>query len=170
MIAPNIIEELGGPLSEPDVGMTGAYLVYESGRVQHAGHRYAERGYKHAFPDFNLGEAGPFCALMVDREVSGLTAACVALRREVYEAVGGLTELLPANFNDVDFSLKLRAAGHRLVWLHRAQLYHFESQTRQAVVHQWEIDLMRKRWGAFRRDSYSEEEPIERIRRERAGI
>ena len=169
-ITSNIIEELCAPLAQADVGMTGAYLVYENGRVQHAGHRYAERGYKHAFPDFNYGDAGPFCALMVDREVSGLTAACVALRREVYEEVGGLSELLPGNFNDVDLSLKIRSAQYRLLWLHGAQLYHFESQTRHPVVHQWEIDLMRRRWGVFTRDHYAEEEPLERLRRERAGI
>jgi GT2 family glycosyltransferase len=157
VIAPNFIEELCAPLAEQSVGMTGAYLVHEGGSVQHAGHRYAERGLKHAFTDNRFGDPGPFCALMVDREVSGLTAACVALRRNVYLEVGGLSEQLPLNFNDVDLSMKLRTAGYRMVWLNRVQLYHFESQTRVPLVHTWEVELMRSRWGAPERDSYSHE-------------
>lgn len=157
VIADNIIEELCAPLAQHDVGMTGAYLVYENGLVQHAGHRYAERGFKHAFSDYSFGEPGPFCALMVDREVSGLTAACVAMRRETYSEVGGLSEQLPLNFNDVDLSMKVRTAGYRLVWLNRAQLFHFESQTRVPVVHEWELDLVRARWGIKRTDAYATE-------------
>jgi glycosyltransferase involved in cell wall biosynthesis len=157
VIGDNFIEELCAPLAQDNVGMTGAYLVYENGSVQHAGHRYGERGYKHAFSDNNFGDPGPFCALMVDREVSGLTAACVALRREVYQEVGGLSEQLPLNFNDVDLSLKIRSAGYWLVWLNRVQLFHYESKTRVAIVHQWEVDIMRARWGVAERDSFAHE-------------
>jgi glycosyltransferase involved in cell wall biosynthesis len=157
VIADRFIEELCAPLAQHEVGMTGAYLVYENGSVQHAGHRYAERGFKHAFSDNKYGEPGPFCALMVDREVSGLTAACVALRRETYIEVGGLSEQLPLNFNDVDLSMKLRSAGYWLVWLNRVQLFHFESQTRVAIVHQWELDLVRARWGVAVEDAYAHE-------------
>jgi glycosyltransferase involved in cell wall biosynthesis len=157
VIADRFIEELCAPLAQNDVGMTGAYLVYENGSVQHAGHRYAERGYKHAFSDNKYGDPGSFCALMVDREVSGLTAACVAMRRETYLEVGGLSEQLPLNFNDVDLSMKLRAAGYSLVWLSRVQLFHFESQTRVAVVHQWELDIVRARWGIPAEDEFAHE-------------
>ncbi|MBC7519312.1 MAG: glycosyltransferase [Microbacteriaceae bacterium] len=170
VIADNFLAELCGALSEKDVGMTGAYLLYESGMVQHAGHRYAERGYKHAFHEHSLGDPGPFCALTVDREVSGLTAACIAMRREVFVEVGGFSERLPANFNDVDLSLKVRAAGYRLVWLNRVRLYHFESQSRVAKVHQWELDILRQRWGIPRRDAYSEIAPPEPSRGARAGL
>jgi GT2 family glycosyltransferase len=157
VIADRFVEELCAPLAQNDVGMTGAYLVYENGSVQHAGHRYAERGYKHAFSDNKYGDPGSFCALMVDREVSGLTAACVAMRRETYLEVGGLSEQLPLNFNDVDLSMKLRAAGYSLVWLSRVQLFHFESQTRVAVVHQWELDIVRARWGIPAEDEFAHE-------------
>ena len=170
VIADDFIEELVGPLSEEDVGMTGAYLIFEDGRVQHAGHRYAERGFKHAFLDYHDGDPGPFCALKVDREVSGLTAACVALRREVFAEVGGMSEQLPVNFNDVDLSLKLRAAGYRLLWLNRVQLYHFESRTRVPEVHQWEVDLVRARWGVESVDRYTHEVTEKVHRRRRAGL
>jgi GT2 family glycosyltransferase len=154
VIADAIVEELCAPLAQADVGMTGAYLVYESGSVQHAGHVYADRGYKHAFPESRLGDPGPFRDLYLDREVSGLTAACVALRRDVYLEVGGLSEALAVNFNDVDLSYKLRAAGYRLLWLNRAKLYHFESQSRVPSVEKWELDAIRARWGVTRRDPF----------------
>lgn len=157
VITENFIPELCAPLAEADVGMTGAYLIYENGWVQHAGHRYARRHFMHAFSNNKLGDTGPFCALLVDREVSGLTAACVALRREVYEEVGGLSQQLPVNFNDVDLSLKLRSAGYRLLWLNRVKLYHYESKTRVAVVHQFEVDRLRARWGVPDRDAFSHE-------------
>jgi GT2 family glycosyltransferase len=83
-----------------------------------------------------------------------LGAHCVALRRETYEEVGGLCEELPGNFNDVDFSCKVRRAGGRLLWLASVELYHFESKTRERVVHQWEYDLVTRRWGVPRRDVF----------------
>ena len=92
------------------------------------------------------------------------------MRREVFVEVGGFSERLPANFNDVDLSLKVRAAGYRLVWLNRVRLYHFESQSRVAEVHQWELDILRERWGIPRIDAYSEIAPPEPSRGARAGL
>ena len=87
-------------------------------------------------------------------ECSGLTAACLAIRRETYEEVGGLCEELPINFNDVDLSYKVRSLGLRLLWLSDVSLYHFESQTRVPTVYQWEQDLIAQRWAIPRRDAY----------------
>ena len=155
----NFLEELCGPLAEESVGMTGAYLLYENDTVQHAGHSYTERGYKHVYRGFARDDPGPFAALAVDREVAGLTAACVAIRRNVFAEVGGFSQSLPINFNDVDLSLKLRSAHYRLLWLNRVRLYHFESQSRVAEVHEWEVDRLRARWGTPVRDPYSELAP-----------
>jgi glycosyltransferase involved in cell wall biosynthesis len=170
VISDDIVEELCAPLGEPDVGMTGAYLVYEDGGIQHAGHSYADRGYKHPYQDYSLGDPGPFCALLVDREVSGVTAACAAIRREVFAQVGGLCEDLPANFNDVELCNKLRASGYRLIWVNRAKLFHFESRTRVAEVHQWEVDLLRRRWGIPKRDAFLRTRDYTIRRKERAGL
>ena len=90
--------------------------------------------------------SGPFNALAVNRECSGLTGACVALLRSTYDEVGGLTESLPVNYNDVDFSFKIGHAGLRMVWVNNARAFHFESQTRVAVVHAWEYDIITRRW------------------------
>jgi glycosyltransferase involved in cell wall biosynthesis len=170
VIVDDFVAELAAPLAQSDVGMTGGYLLYENNDVQNGGHRYAERGFKHAFSEYSLGDPGPFCALMVDREVSGLTAACVALRRETFAKVGGLSEKLPINFNDVDLSFKLRKAGYRLLWLNRVKLYHFESKSRVPIVYQWEVDIVRARWGTSQTDGYIEEQQEPVPRRRRAGL
>jgi|BarGraIncu00222A_1022003.scaffolds.fasta_scaffold00589_8 glycosyltransferase involved in cell wall biosynthesis len=154
VITEDFLEQLIAPLAEPDVGMTGARLLFADGRLQHAGHVYEDGHLRHALLGASADDPGPFASLWVSRECSGLTAACVALRRATYEEVGGLCEALPGNFNDVDFSFKVRRTGGRLLWLAGVELYHFESQTRERVVHQWEYDLVIRRWGTISRDPY----------------
>jgi GT2 family glycosyltransferase len=148
------LDRLATYLDEPDVGLVGPRLVYEDGRLQHGGHVYGGDDWFHARLGAGGDDVGPFCALIVSREVSGLTAAFVAFRRSDYLDVGGMSELLPVNFNDVDFSLKVRSAGFRLIWTPRVTAYHFESRTRQPVVHQWEVDQLIGRWGRPKVDPY----------------
>ena len=71
----------------------------------------------------------PLRPLAVERECSGVTAACALIRRDVFDAVGGFDVEFPSNYNDVDFCLKVRAAGHRIVWTPWALWHHFESRT-----------------------------------------
>jgi glycosyltransferase involved in cell wall biosynthesis len=153
--SPQWLEELIGPLSEPDVGMTGANLRYSDNTLQHGGHIYSDGELRHyrlgCVPRLDLD----FGALFVNREVSGVTAACAALRREVFEEVGGLAEALPVNFNDVDLSRKVAAAGYRVVWVARSTLFHFESRSRPRGVHQDEVDTIRRRWGSPLKDRFS---------------
>ena len=101
-----------------------------------------------------MDEERDFGALALNREASGATAACAALRRDVFEEVGGLSEELPGNFNDIDLSLKIRGAGYRILWLAHSVLFHFESRTRDRIVHQWEVDKITRRWGMPNRDRY----------------
>jgi len=152
-ITDGFLEQLVAPLSEPGVGMTGARLMFGDGRLQHGGHLY-EDGYRHAFLGASPDDPGPFAALRVNRECSGLTAACVALRRDTYEEVGGMCEELPVNFNDVDFSYKVRRLAGRLLWLADVELYHFESQSRERVVQPREYDFVTRRWGIPRHDLF----------------
>ena len=134
--------------------MTGARLLFANTTIQHAGLTLDQNDLTHVFAGAVQSDGGPFAALLVNRECSGLTAACVALRREVFDEVGGLCEALPINFNDVDLSCKLRHLGYRLVWVANATAYHFESQTRVPVVHKWESDLIAKRWALPDDDPY----------------
>jgi GT2 family glycosyltransferase len=153
------LHALVGPLAEPSVGMVGAYLLYEDGHVQHAGHQYSEGGFRHALTGWRDGDAGPFAALMVDREVSGVTAALAAMRRDDYIAVGGMSEELPVNFNDVDLCMKVRMEGLRIVWAHRARAYHFESRTRDRSVDPVEVATLRRRWGRPAIDAFVKPDP-----------
>jgi GT2 family glycosyltransferase len=153
-ITEGFLEQLVAPLAEPGVGMSGARLLFADGSLQHGGHVYEDGHFWHAFLGALPDDPGPFSALWVNRECSGLTAACVALRRETYEEVGGLCEELPGNFNDVDFSYKIRRTGRRLLWLANVELYHFESQTRERAVHEWEYDFVARRWGIPQNDPF----------------
>ncbi len=160
-ISPKIIEQLMGPLAEPGVGMVGANLVYPDGLIQHAGHQYSENGFKHSYFQERSEWSGPFAALTIDREVSGVTGACADLTRDTYFSVGGLSEALPSNFNDVDLCFKIASAGLRILWLHRVKLYHFESKSRDNAVSQWEVDRVRSRWGRQFIDPYVRAEHTE---------
>ena len=122
--------------------------------IQHAGHNYDKGQYLHAF----LGEPreypGPFGALLINREASGVTAACAAMRRGTFFEVGGFTELLPLNFNDVDLCYKTRKEGYRIVWVANCEAYHFESLTRVNKVEAWEKAIAVRRWGRPKNDRF----------------
>ena len=97
----------------------------------------------------------PLRPFAVERECSGVTAAAALIHRAAFEEVGGFPTELPLNFNDVDFCLKLRAAGHRIVWTPWAQWYHFESRTRVPELAPGEYEFINERWHyAINNDPY----------------
>jgi GT2 family glycosyltransferase len=147
VLSPRWLENLVGPLDEPDVGLTGAKLYFSDGSIQHAGHGYWNKHYHHPFRYWTREEAGPFGELTVNREMTGVTAACSAMRRDVFLEIGGFAEALPSNFNDVDLCYKVAHAGYRTVWVANSELFHFESQTRDATVQAWERHFVVRRWG-----------------------
>ena len=155
VISDRWLENLVGPLDEPDVGLTGAKLYFSDGSIQHAGHGYWGRHYHHPFRFRTREDSGPFGELIVNREVTGVTAACAATRREVFLGIGGFTEALPSNFNDVDFCYKVARHGYRTVWVANCELFHFESQTRDATVQSWERHFVVRRWGIPDKDLYT---------------
>jgi O-antigen biosynthesis protein len=145
-----MVENLIAPLSEPDVGAVGPKLLFEGSRIQHAGVSYGSGSIAHLYYRVAHPAAmGYLGELWTNREVSALTGACLAVRREAFEAVGGFSENLPVNFNDVDFCLKLRHSGRRLVWLWNVVMYHYESISRDSRVRVWEVDWITERWGDF---------------------
>ena len=146
VISPSWIEELIGHLVQPDVGMVGPLLLLDDGRVQSAGHFY-EAGAHHVAAGVLSSENGPFGVLTFPAERSGLTFACTAFRRSVFEYVGGLSIEFPRAFNDVDFGNKLLMSDMRIVWTPDAVLYHFESLTRDPRVEEFEVARLYARWG-----------------------
>ncbi|PFG32515.1 glycosyltransferase family 2 protein [Sanguibacter antarcticus] len=152
--SPGFLPQLAAPLFESGVGATGARLLFPDNTIQHAGLVFYGNDYAHAFHRVPGDDYGPFTALTVNREVSALTGACLAMLRTTYDHVGGMAESLPVNYNDVDLSFKIRREGLRLVWLNEPTAYHFESQTRVAVVHPWEHEIMKRRWFGPDDDAY----------------
>ncbi|WP_410474886.1 glycosyltransferase family 2 protein [Guyparkeria sp. TX1] len=155
-INPDWLDEMVRQACRPEIGCVGAKLYYPNGRIQHAGvilgiGGVAGHGHKH-FP----GEhPGYFSRLKLAHNVSAVTAACLLVRRSVYDQVGGLDEEnLPVAYNDVDFSLKVREAGYRNLWTPYAEAYHHESVSRggrdtpeKRRRFKGEITYMRTRWG-----------------------
>lgn len=116
----------------PEVGAVGALLEHSDGRVQHAGVLIGVNGSaEHAFREWPSRAAGYLALLRSTRQVSAVTAACLAMRREVYEQVGGLDEsALPVELNDVDLCLRIGEAGLAILWTPFARLAHREGGTR----------------------------------------
>lgn len=149
-ISEGVPEHLTAPLREDGVGATGPKLHFEDGTVQHAGLIYGNGTIAHSYYRAPGDSLGAYAELWTNREVSALTGAAFAVRRDVFEEVGGFCELFPVNYNDVDLSLKVRRTGRRLVWVHDVVLYHFESVSRSNTVHDWEKELICRRWGDYR--------------------
>ena len=116
----------------PEVGAVGAKLIFPNETIQHAGITMGIGGVAgHAFKYLPRDADGYFSQLQVVRNTSGVTAACLLTRRDVFEAVGGLDEVnLTVGFNDVDFCLKIREAGYLIIYTPFAELYHYESLSR----------------------------------------
>ena len=132
------LEQLVAIAQQEDVGAVGAKLLYADGTLQHGGLRY-EGGLIGHISGGGPEHADPFGTNLVDREVVGVTAACLAQRRIVWDHLGGLDESLPVSFNDVDYCARMRAKGYRIVQANSVSLFHFESKTRSGGAHEWEV-------------------------------
>lgn len=140
------IERLICFLEDESIGAVGPLLLLENGLVESAGH--TNRGPKNFLNETSRSfPYGVWWPLLVNREVSGVTGACLGIRRETFFSVGGFSEIFPANFNDVDLCHKLIEDGYRIIWTPDAELYHFEMKSRSKRVTQPERDNMMRYLG-----------------------
>ncbi|MFC4172953.1 glycosyltransferase family 2 protein [Microvirga sp. GCM10011540] len=158
VISGDWLGEMVGYAVQPRIGCVGAKLFYGNDTIQHAGivlglgggaghgHKFAARA-----------ERGYLDQLATARDVSAVTAACLLVRTEVFREVGGLDpETFAVAFNDVDFCLKVMAAGYTNVWTPFAELYHHESVSRghdvtpaKARRFAREVRALQERWGPW---------------------
>ncbi len=156
----NWLEEMGGYAQREKIGCVGAVLLYPDNTIQHGGIFLGLSGdpklppvARHAFKGQPASYPGYFDHLKVVTNYAAVTAACMMVKRELWEKVGGFDETLAVSFNDVDFCLRLLKQGYRHVVLPHVRLYHYESKSRGYAKTQKdrarflkEIYLMRQRW------------------------
>jgi GT2 family glycosyltransferase len=151
------LDEMVSHALRPDVGAVGAKLYYRDDTLQHGGVILGVDGIAVNAHRFVPRESqGYFGRLNLTHGLSCVTAACLATRRTIYESLGGFNEQdLAISYNDVDFCLRLRQAGYRIIWTPHAELYHYEGSSREApksadenaARNRVEAMYMRKHWG-----------------------
>lgn len=131
VISPRWLEEMVMYAQQERIGCVGAKLLYPDNTIQHAGLGF---GYltlaAHMHKNFPVGHPGYMGRLVYAHDVYAVTAACLMVRKEVYQQVGGLDESFAVAFNDVDFCVRVRQAGYTNLFTPFAQLYHYESKSR----------------------------------------
>ena len=131
MIDGGAIGEMLGYCMRGDVGIVGAKLLYEDETIQHAGVVLGFGGTAgHAFIGKPRYDTGYFGRILCAQDYSAVTAACMMVKRSVFDEVGGLTEELAVAFNDIDFCLKVRKTGKLVVYDPYAEWFHYESKSR----------------------------------------
>jgi len=147
VVTPNWIERLVMYAEMPSVGAVGARLIWEDGRLQHAGILFENAGYPgHIYHGFAGTFNGYSNNVLVAQNYLAVTAACLMTPRADFERIGGFSATFPMNYNDMDYCLKLRADGQRVVYDPDTVLHHFESSSRSTEVEDWEKDQLRARW------------------------
>jgi O-antigen biosynthesis protein len=159
MIDPGWLKAMVRWAVQPDIGAVGAKLLYPSGAIQHAGVIVGLGGIAaHVYRNEPRDEPGYLGELLVPHEVAAVTAACIAIERSKFEAVGGFdAENLPVELNDIDFCLRVAERGFTNFWTPEAVLYHHEFGSRQvglnpSKTYRRERQYFLKRWQHVVRD------------------
>lgn len=145
VITPDFVEEMLSFSQLPEVGCVGVRLLFPDGCLQHVGVTVLGGNPGHPFHRFPADHPGHFFSARVHRNWSAVTAACVMIRREVFDAVGGFDEHFPLNYNDVDLCLRIRKAGYRVVYTPYAEIMHHESVTKPGTFRS-EVRSFHDRW------------------------
>jgi len=153
VITPGWLSEMVSHAQRPEIGAVGAKLWYPNDTIQHAGLVLVAGLAAHAHLGRKRGDHGYFSRASLVQSLSAVTAACLCVRRKVFEQIGGFDETLAVAFNDVDLCLRIQAAGYRNLYTPFAELYHHESASRgyedtpeKMERFQKEADILRARW------------------------
>lgn len=154
VIRSNWMEELLGNCQRSQVGIVGAKLYFPDDTIQHAGTIIGIGGIAgHAFLNMPRSRSGYLHKASIQMDLSAVTAACMMMKKSLFEELNGFEERLSVAFNDVDLCLRAGQAGYLVVYNPRVELYHYESKSRGAEDNeekirrfQSEIEFMRNRW------------------------
>jgi O-antigen biosynthesis protein len=155
VIAPDWLTEMVSHALRPEIGAVGAKLYYANDTIQHAGVIVGLGGMAgHGFKFLAREAPGYHWKPLLIQNYSVVTGACLVMRRQVFEEVGGLEEKhLQVAFNDVDLCLRIRQRGYRIIWTPYAELYHLESASRgldntlkKFLRLRHELNYMKSRW------------------------
>ena len=158
VIKPKWLTHMVGHALREDVGCVGAKLLYSDDRIQHAGVVLGYGGGAgHAHKYFPSYHPGYMKRLIATQNYSAVTAACLLIKRTLFNKVGGLNEKdLAVAFNDVDFCLRVKETGARNVYCAEAELYHHESVSRgtdhapeKAARFNKELSYLKSTWGQY---------------------
>lgn len=130
VIEPDWLARMAGLAMRPEIGIVGAKLLHGDDTIQHAGVVLGIGIASHIYKSQPGGAQGRNGRLNLPQDMSAVTAACLLMRRAVWDEVGGLDETFPVAYNDIDLCLKVGAAGYRILWSPDVVAYHLESQSR----------------------------------------
>ncbi|MFH1680705.1 MAG: glycosyltransferase family 2 protein [Candidatus Eisenbacteria bacterium] len=143
------IEAMAEEAERPDVAAVGALLLYPDGKIQHAG-LVVGMGVVagHVYKGGETGGVPFFVSPELPREVSAVDGACFLVRKELFLGLGGFDEEhLPVSFSDVDFCLRARERGLRILFTPHARFLHHETRSRSPDLDEREVAWMERRWG-----------------------
>ncbi len=148
VLTPEWIQRMVMYAQHPGIGAVGCRLLWEDGRLQHAGVLFENGGLPgHIYRGFRGGYKGYANNARVAQNYLAVTGACMMTPASAFRKVGGFSTELPVNYNDMDYCLKLGAEGLRVVYDPDTVLYHFESSSRSSEdVEDWEKAALVERW------------------------
>lgn len=150
------IERMLGTCQREDVGIVGVRLLYKDNTIQHAGLCVTGGVAGHLNRALPKGDWGYFALADAEQNFSAVTAACLMVKKTLFDEVGGFTEELAVAFNDVDFCLKVREAEKLIVYTPEVELYHYESISRgeentleKKIRFHKEVAYMNTKWARY---------------------
>jgi GT2 family glycosyltransferase len=160
VINPTAISELLGCCMQDKVGIAGAKLLFKDNTVQHGGVVIGFGGFAgHVFTGIHKNSFGYMVRARINCNYSAVTAACMMVKRTVFEEVEGFNEAFKVGLNDIDFCLKVRETGKLVAFNAHSLWYHYESKSRgyedtqkKQERFQREINLFQERWSEILRD------------------
>ncbi|MEX0055624.1 glycosyltransferase family 2 protein [Clostridium butyricum] len=131
VISENWLQEMLMYSQREDIGAVGAKLYYENETIQHAGVIIGIGGFAgHSHRHIDRRCGGYFSRCKIQQNLSAVTAACLMMRKNVFEEINGFDESFKVALNDVDLCLRIRKLSYLIAWTPYAELYHYESISR----------------------------------------